>query len=136
MTPERAEPVTVTHPQSHPGRGERRGDEASIFTAKECGRCLEPERSLRKHGDGVREEGTPSRRWGEGTPRADGSTRDTVGHRAPAQPSLHGAEPEAGSLRCAAQPAACGRVFWMSGTDAVGRTLPRKHPSRVAPVSG
>lgn len=46
MTPEWAEPVTVVHPQSHPGRGERRGDEASIFTAKGCGRCLEPKRSL------------------------------------------------------------------------------------------
>lgn len=109
-----------------------------IFTAKGRGRCLEPKRSLteargrcarrghfqqalgRRHTQG----GWQHQRHG-GPPGTD-----------PAVPAHVG--PEAGSLRCAAQLAECGRVFWMSGTDAVGRTLlvPRKHPSRVAPVSG
>lgn len=64
-------------------------------------------------------------------------TQWTTGHQ-PSRPHMLTGGPEAGSPRCAAQLAECGRVLWMSGTDAVGRALavPEKHPSRVAPVSG
>lgn len=90
-------------------------------------------------GTGVREEGTSSRHWGKGTPRTDGSTRDEVGYRAPTQlsPCDHGESPEAGSLkRRPSWPivgAPFGQVAQMWWLAHIG--LPKKHPSRVAPIN-
>lgn len=61
--------------------------------------------------------GASSRHWGEGTPRAIGSTRDAGPPGTPGRPRGR-RQPAAGSLGRAARLARRGRVFWTSGTDA------------------
>lgn len=89
-------------------------------------------------GTGVRGEGTSSRHWGEGTPRTDGSTRDKVGYRAPTQlsPCDHGQSPEAGSLKRRPSWPIVGAPFGQVAQIRRPHTLvlPKKHPSRVAPI--
>lgn len=114
-----AEPTTPVRHHSQPraaGKGKMKTTEHFICQRAQQ-RCSDPVRSLMEALDSV-ERGASSRHRGEGTPRAGGSTRDTgaTGHH-PAAGS-----PEAGSLRCAAQLANRGRVFWVSGTDAAVHT--------------
>lgn len=62
-------------------------------------------------------------------------TRWATGHQ-PSRPHDHGGAQQA--VRGAQPSWPSVGASWMSGTEAVGRALvvPKKHPSRVAPVSG
>lgn len=100
--PSWAEPVTEIRPQSNrgvEGWTKERWGQLSIVTADRKGRCSGPVRSLPEAGGGVRGEGTPSRHWGKGTPRAGGSTRamGAAGHQ-PSRPHTTVGEPRGRQL--------------------------------------
>ena len=80
--------------------------------------------------------GASSRHWGEGTPRAVGSTREAGPPGTPGRPRGR-RQPAAGSLgRVAGWPvvgASLGRAAQMRGSHTL--VSPKKHPSRVAPIS-